>query len=53
MRLQVGFISNARRHFTKNVTKGDPIFDYINGLRRSGAIGSAVETEILDVDLFR
>ena len=32
--------------------KGDPIFDYINGLRRSGAIGSAVETEILDVDYF-
>lgn len=32
--------------------KGDPIFDYINGLRRSGAIGSAVETEVLDVDYF-
>lgn len=32
--------------------KGDPIFDYINELRRSGAIGSAVESEILDVDYF-
>ncbi len=32
--------------------KGDPIFDYINELRRNGKIGSEVETEVIDVDLF-
>lgn len=31
---------------------GDPVFEYINGLRRTSATGSDVETEILDIDIY-
>lgn len=32
--------------------KGDPIFDFVDGLRRSRAIGSALETDLLIVYLY-
>lgn len=31
---------------------GDPVYDFINGLRRNASVGSAVETEVLDIDLY-
>lgn len=31
---------------------GDPVYDYVNNLRRTAGIGSAVETQILDIDLY-
>lgn len=31
---------------------GDAIFEYINDLRRNASIGSDVETEILDIDMW-
>ena len=32
--------------------KGDPIFEYMNELRRTAATGSKVQTEILDIDRY-
>lgn len=31
---------------------GDPVYDYINNLRRTASVGSKVETQILDVDMY-
>lgn len=31
---------------------GDPVYDFVNNLRRTRAIGSQVETQILDVDIY-
>ena len=31
---------------------GDPVYDYVNNLRRKEAVGSAAESEILDIDLY-
>ncbi len=31
---------------------GDPVYDFVNNLRRTGAVGSKVETEVLDIDLY-
>lgn len=31
---------------------GDPVYDFVNNLRRTRAIGSQVETQILDVDTY-
>ena len=31
---------------------GDPVYDFVNNLRRTAGVGSAVETQILDIDLY-
>ena len=31
---------------------GDPVYDFVNNLRRTAKVGSAVETEVLDIDLY-
>lgn len=31
---------------------GDPVYDFVNNIRRTRAIGSEVETQILDIDLY-
>ena len=31
---------------------GDPVFDFVNNLRRIAGVGSAVETQVLDIDLY-
>lgn len=31
---------------------GDAVYDFINNLRRTAAVGDKVETEILDIDLY-
>jgi hypothetical protein len=32
--------------------KGDPIFEFVNELRRTAGVGSNAETEILDIDTY-
>jgi hypothetical protein len=32
--------------------KGDAVYDFVNNLRRKASVGSEVETEILDIDLY-
>lgn len=32
--------------------KGDPVFEYMNELRRAGAIGANVQTQVLDIDRY-
>ena len=31
---------------------GDPVYDFVNNLRRTGAVGSNVKSEVLDIDLY-
>ena len=31
---------------------GDPVYDFVNNLRRTAGVGSEVETQILDIDLY-
>ena len=31
---------------------GDPVYDFVNNLRRTAGVGSKVETQILDIDLY-
>ena len=31
---------------------GDAVYDYVNNLRRTAGVGNAVETQILDIDLY-
>lgn len=31
---------------------GDPVYDYVNNLRRNAVVGSKVNTQILDVDMY-
>ena len=37
---------------TQTCYKGEPVFEYIDGLRQSRAVGSALETEVLFVYLY-
>lgn len=37
---------------TQTCYKGDPVFEYIDGLRQKRAVGSALETEVLFVYLY-
>ena len=37
---------------TQTCYKGEPVFEYIDGLRKSRAVGSALETEVLFVYLY-
>lgn len=32
--------------------KGDPIFEFVNELRRTAGVGSEAETEVLDIDTY-
>lgn len=32
--------------------KGDPIFEYVNEIRRKGGIGAEVQTQVLDIDRY-
>lgn len=31
---------------------GDPVYDYVNNLRRTAGVGNAVNTQVLDVDMY-
>lgn len=31
---------------------GDEVYDFVNNLRRTAGVGSAVETQVLDIDLY-
>lgn len=31
---------------------GDPVYDFVNNLRRKAGVGSACETQVLDIDLY-
>lgn len=31
---------------------GDPVYDYVNNLRRTAGVGSKVNTQVLDIDLY-
>ena len=37
---------------TQTCYKGDPVFEYIDGLRKARAVGSALETQVLFVYLY-
>ena len=32
--------------------KGDPVFEYVNGIRRKNGIGAEVQTTVLDIDRY-
>lgn len=37
---------------TQTCYKGDPVFEYINDLRRRSAIGADCNTQVIDIDLY-
>lgn len=41
-----------QRDITQKCRVGDPVYDFINGLRKELAIGSDAEAEVVDVDIY-
>lgn len=41
-----------QRPITQRVRVGDPVYDFINGLRKELAIGSNAEAKVVDVDIY-